>query len=374
MLTDAKIKALKPQEKRYSTLDSDGLYIEVLPGGGKHWRVRKRHAGGEIKRSLGKYPAVSLREARRLRDNLLEMLERNGARETFESVATEWLETKVEPIRASRHTETIVSRLRRFVFPAIGQMPVSEVSPPELLSIAREIERTGKIETARRTVQICGQVMRYAVATGRARYDPSGALKGALAPTRVKHRATITNPREIGGLMRAIDGLKKSPIVRAALLIQAYTFVRPGELRRARWGEISKEDWKIPAEKMKMRRPHIVPLSSQAQKVLKDLEPLTGGSEWVFPAARDKTRPMSDMTVNAALRRLGYGKDEITGHGFRSMASTILNENGWPADVIERQLAHVEKNAVRAAYNHAEYLPKRREMMQWWADWLNGQK
>ena len=221
---------------------------------------------------------------------------------------------------------------------------------------------------------ICSQIFRYGVAIGLVERDIAADLRGALMPVKSKRYPTITDPQEIGALMRAIKSINGSEIVRCALLLLAYTFVRPGELRTAEWNEIDfiTAEWRIPAEKMKMKRMHIVPLSRQAMDVLEEIKPFTyPTSRYIFPSIRNFNRPMSDTTINAALRRLGYGKEEFTGHGFRSMASTILNENGWPADVIERQLAHVEKNTVRAAYNHAEYLDQRREMMQWWADWLD---
>lgn len=376
MLTDVQIRKYVPKEKRYSVLDGQGLYIEVMPNGNKFWRLRKTIGEKEMKRSLGKYPDVSLKEARRLRDRMIDELEAEAEgqprRTTFREVADEWLEKRVEPVRTYGHIRTITSRLQRLILPYIGDKPVNEVSAPDLLSIVRRIENRGQIETAHRALQICGQVMRYAIATGRADRDPSGDLRGAVMPKRKVHYPTITDPKKIGALMRAIDALSGSPMIRAALKFQAYTFVRPGELRKAEWSEIDTREalWKIPAEKMKMRRPHLVPLSRQALEVLEELRHITGQSRYLFPSPRDLNRPMSDATVNAAIRRMGYSQQEFTGHSFRSMASTILHEHKWQPAVIERQLAHAERNTVSAAYNHAEYLDERAEMMQWWADWL----
>lgn len=377
MLTDVQVRKLAPKKKRYSVLDGQGLYIEVMPTGKKFWRLRKAFGKKEMKRSLGQYPDVSLKEARRLRDRMIDELEAEAEgqpkRATFREVADEWLEKRVEPVRTYGHIRTITSRLQRLILPYIGDKPINEVSAPDLLSIVRRIENRGQIETAHRALQICGQVMRYAIATGRADRDPSGDLRGAVMPKRKVHYPTITDPKKIGALMRAIDALSGSPMIRAALKFQAYTFVRPGELRRAEWSEIDTKEalWKIPAEKMKMRRPHLVPLSRQALEVLEELRHLTGQSRYLFPSPRDLKRPMSDATVNAAIRRMGYSQQEFTGHSFRSMASTILHEHKWQPAVIERQLAHAERNTVSAAYNHAEYLDERTEMMQWWADWLD---
>jgi integrase len=379
MLTDNVIKKAKIKEKRYMLSDSDGLYLEIMPSGKKYWRLRYWIDGKEYKHSIGQYPAVGLKEAREIRDEMKASVMRSGqpvsklVDKTFEAVAQDWLQKKVFPIRTKNHIRTVTSRLDRLILPYIGQKLMSEISPTDILAIIRMIEARGTYETAHRVLQICSQIFRYGIAIGMAERDIAADLRGALVPVKTAGYPTITDPQEIGALMRAIRGLNGSEIVRSALLVLAYTFVRPGELRTAEWEEVSLEaaEWRIPAEKMKMKRMHIVPLSRQAVSVLASLRPFTSSSRFVFPSARSFSRSMSDTTVNAALRRLGYGQEDFTGHGFRSMASTILNENGWPADVIERQLAHVEKNAVRAAYNHAEYLDQRREMMQWWADWLD---
>jgi integrase len=262
------------------------------------------------------------------------------------------------------------------VFPWLGARPIGEITGPELLTALRRVENRGVVETAHRVMQNCSQVFRYAVATGRAQRDPTFDLRGALPPVRSNHFASITEPKAIGGLLRAIDVYKGSFITQCALRLAPLVFVRPGELRRAEWAEfdLDASEWRIPASKMKMRVMHIVPLSAQAVSILRDLRPLTGTVKYVFPGTRGKDRPMSENTVLAALRRMGYGTDDMTGHGFRSMASTILNEQGWNRDAIERQLAHAERDNVRAAYNYAEHMPERRKMMQQWADYLDGLK
>ncbi|MEW6439662.1 MAG: integrase arm-type DNA-binding domain-containing protein [bacterium] len=388
-LSDATIKNAKPREKPYKLADERGMYLEVAPSGGKWWRLKYRFDGKEKLISLGVYPDVGLKKARARRDEARKLLaagaDPSAARKaekaakaaaganSFEAVAREWFE-KFSPTWAD--PDTVIRRLELHAFPWIGARPVREVTPPELLSVLRRIEALGVLETAHRTAQLCGQVFRYAVRTGRAERDPSADLKGALSPVRKKHLASITDPKAIGGLLRAIDSYQGSLITRCALKLAPLTFVRPGELRKAEWGEVNLEagEWRIPAGRMKARALHIVPLSTQAVEVLKQLHPLTGRGRYLFPSARTDSRPMSDNAILAALRRMGFEKEEMTGHGFRSMASTILNEQGWHKDAIERQLAHAERNPVRAAYNYAEYLPERRKMMQAWADYLDGLK
>jgi integrase len=266
--------------------------------------------------------------------------------------------------------------LEQGIFPWLGAKPIREIAAPDLLAALRRIEERGAIETAHRTKQACGQVFRYAVATGRAERDPTGDLRGAIPPANGKRFATITEPKAVGKLLRAIEGYEGSFIVRCALRLAPLVFVRPGELRTAEWAEFDLEraEWRIPGEKMKMKSPHMVPLSRQALEVLGELHPLTGSGRYLFPGERSKDRPMSSNTVNAALRRMGYGSDEMTGHGFRAMACSILNEQGWNPDAIERQLAHAERSKVRAAYLRSEYLDERRRMMQAWADYLDGLK
>lgn len=385
-LTDSAIRNAKPKEKNYKLADGGGLYLLVTTKGGKWWRLDYRFQGKRKTLSMGVYPDVSLKSARDRRSaaktQLADGIDPGEIRKAtkasqsdadgFEAVAREWWGQR-EPTWSKTHSSRIILRLEKDVFPWIGHRPIGEISAPELLTVLRRIESRGALETAHRIHQSCGQIFRYAVATGRAQRDPSADLKGALPPTRQKHHASITDPKKIGELLRVIDGYEGSLVTRCALQLASLTFVRPGELRHAEWSEIDldKAEWRIPPEKMKMRTLHIVPLSTQALAVLKEIKPLTGRGKYVFPGIRTNRRPMSENTVNAALRRLGYTKEEMTGHGFRSMASTILNEQGWHRDAIERQLAHAERNSVRAAYNYAEHMPERIKMMQRWAEYLD---
>lgn len=386
-LTDTQIKNAKPRDKAYVLNDGRGLNLEVSPKGGKWWRLRYTFSGKPNRLSLGIYPDISLAQARERRDEARKLVaqgvdpaavrkgeaaERQALGETFQAIAEEWFQE-------FRHTwtedtaETIISRLRMDVFPYLGTRPIREITPPELLAVIRRIAARGAVETARRDLQKCGQIFRYAVATGRAERDITADLRGAIPPPTQRHFASIHSPTEIGELLRAIDAYRGSPVTRCALKLAPLTFVRPGELRRAEWSEIDldKAEWRIPAAKMKMRELHIVPLSRQALEALREIQPITGESAYVFPGGRSYARPMSENAVLAALRRMGYERGEMTGHGFRSMASTLLHEQGWQSDVIERQLAHGERNKVKAAYNFAQHLPERRRMMQAWADYLD---
>lgn len=386
-LTDTKVKTVKPTEKPLKLFDGWGLYLLVTPTGGKLWNLKYRIDGKEKKLSLGAYPDVSLAEARQKRDHARTLLASGvdpgdtkkaqkaagvEETETFEVIAREW-HSKFAPSWATSHAVKILRRLELYVFPWLGTRPIKSITAPELLSVLRRIEAKGTLETAHRTQQNCSQVFRYAVATGRAERDPSGDLRGAIPPANNKHMATITDPKEIAGLLRAIDDYRGSIVTRCALRLAPLVFVRPGELRQAEWREINFEtaEWRIPAEKMKASVLHIVPLSRQALAILSEIYPLTGHARYVFPSPRTDERPMSNNAVLAALRRMGYAKEEMSGHGFRSMASTLLNEQGWNRDAIERQLAHAERNSVRAAYNYAEFMPERRKMMQAWADYLD---
>ena len=389
-ITDTKIRTAKPSPKDYKLFDGGGLYLLVTTTGGKLWHLKYRIEGKEKKLTLGSYPDVSLVEARQKRDQARALVASGvdpndtkkaqkvagtEEKETFEVVAREW-HAKFSSSWASSHGGKIMRRLELYVFPWLGDRPIKKIIAPELLSVLRRIEAKGTLETAHRTQQNCGQVFRYAVATGRAERDPSGDLRGAIPPASAKHMATITDPKEIAGLLRSIDGYMGGIVTRCALQLAPLTFVRPGELRHAEWAEINLEaaEWRIPAEKMKAGVLHIVPLSRQAMEVLQEIQPLTGHGRYVFPSPRTDSRPMSSNAVLSALRRMGYAKDEMSGHGFRSMASTLLNEMGWNRDAIERQLAHAERNSVRAAYNYAEFLPERKKMMQAWADHLDGIK
>jgi len=396
-LTDTAIRSAKPQTKAVKLFDGGGLYVEVNPAGGKWWRWKYRFGGKEKRLSLGVYPDVSLKAAREKRDaarqqlaagidpgqaRRAEKLAQAGA-ESFEAIAREW-HAKFSPGWVASHGDRILKRLEKDLFPWIGKRPIAEIKAPELLAVLRRIESRGALETAHRAMQNCGQVFRYAVATGRAERDPTGDLRGALPAPKEKHHASIIDQKRIGELLRAIDAYEGFFATKCALRLAPLVFVRPGELRKAQWPEIDldKAEWRIPAERMKMREQHIVPLSQQAVAILRELEPLTNRAmpskpdapRYIFPGAQSRERPMSENAVLAALRRMGYTKDEMTGHGFRSMASTLLHEQGWNHQVIERQLAHAERNAVSAAYNFAEHLPERRKMMQAWADHLDGLK
>jgi integrase len=388
-LTDAAIRNAKPAAKPFRLFDGGGLYVEVTPAGGKLWRLKYRFGGKEKRLAFGAYPDVGLKDARERRDEARKLLANDvdpgalkqaskraataATEHTFEAIAREW-HTKHAPSWTAANGERIMRRLEKDVFPWLGSRPIAEVTASELLTVLRRIEDRGALETAHRALQDCGRLFRYAVATGRAERDPSGDLRGALPPVKVRHHASITDTKAVGGLLRAIDGYQGEFITKCALRLAPLLFVRPGELRRAEWAEIDLDgaEWRISAEKMKMRAPHIVPLSTQAVAILRELHAVTGKGRYVFPSIRTSERPMSENTVNAALRRLGYSKEEMTGHGFRSMASTTLNEQGWHRDAIERQLAHAERDSVRAAYNYAEHLPERRKMMQHWADYLAG--
>ena len=387
-LTDKSIRTARHSDKAVRLFDGGGLYLEFAPKGGKWWRLKYRFGGKEKRFSLGVYPHVTLKQARERRDEAKKLLA-NGidpsvqrkasnaavterAANSFEAIAREWF-ASFSRKWVKGHSDKVLRRLEHNVFPYLGARPIAEITTPELLVVLRKVEGRGAIETAHRTKQNCSQVFRYAVATGRAERDPTVELRGALTPVRERHHPTITDPKAIGALLRAIDGYDGSLVTRCALQLAPLTFVRPGELRRAEWPEFDfdKAEWRIPADRMKMREQHIVPLSTQAVAVLMELQPLTGRNRYVFPGARTNGRPMSENTVNAALRRLGYASDQMTGHGFRSMASTLLNEQGWHRDAIERQLAHAERDNVRAAYNYAEHLPERRRMMQAWSDYLD---
>lgn len=387
-LTDIAIRKAKPIEKVQRLFDGGGLYLEISPGGGKWWRLKYRHLGKEKRLSLGTYPDTGLAEARGKRDAARKLLaagvdpsehrkaakaaSRERASNSLEVVAREWL-AKQKSAWVESHAEKIQLRLENDVFPWLGSRPVADVTAKELLSTINRIVDRGAVESAHRVLQNCGQIFRYAIATGRAERDPAAALKGALPKVRQVHRATITDPKAIGSLMRAIDTYQGSLVTRCALKLAPLLFVRPGELRHAEWDEIdlAAAEWSIPAAKMKMREPHLVPLSRQAIDVLRELQSLTGGGRFVFPSARSPKRPMSDNAILSSLRRMGFAKDEMTGHGFRAMARTILDEtlNVRP-DYIEHQLAHAVRDPNGRAYNRTAFLAERREMMQRWADYL----
>ena len=399
-LTDTAIRNAKPgitpagkeTAKPYKLGDAGGLYLEVAPTGGKWWRLKYRHGGKEKRLSLGVYPDVSLKDARQRRDDARKLLandidpaenrkavkasQAERAGNSFEVIAREWY-AKQSATWSENHGSRIIQRLERDIFPWIGGRPIAEITAHELLAVLRRIEARGAVETAHRAHQNCGQVIRYAVATGRAARDPSPDLKGALPPVKEKHHAAITDPKKIGALLRAIDDYQGQFVTKCALRIAPLVFVRPGELRKAEWAEfdLDKAEWNIPAERMKMREPHLVPLSAQAVAILLELHPLTGQGKFVFPGARTNGRPMSDNAILAALRRMGFAKDEMSGHGFRAMARTILDEVlGVRPDYIEHQLAHAVRDPNGRAYNRTAHLVERHKMMQQWADYLDKMK
>jgi integrase len=383
-LSESRIRSARPADKAYKLYDERGLYLKVETSGSRLWRFKYRFAGKERLLALGAYPDVPLKRAREKRDDARRLVadgvdpcaQRQDVKAaeavTFAGVAAEWLE--LHRRRFARATyEKAVWTFNDLVNPFIGSRPVASITAPELLAVLRRLERRGKHETAHRTKQRCGQVFRYAIATGRAMRDVSADLRGALAPVVTKNHAAIIEPRKIGALLRAIDSYIGHPPTQAALKLAPLVFLRPGELRQGEWAEIDLDgaEWRIPASRMKMREHHIVPLATQSIAILRELHAITGRGRYVFPSPRSADRPMSENSVTAALRRMGYSGEEMTWHGFRSLASTSLNEQGWHPDLIELQLAHTERNAVRSAYNRAQRLVERRKMMQHWADHLD---
>ncbi|MBF0401823.1 MAG: tyrosine-type recombinase/integrase [Magnetococcales bacterium] len=385
-LSDTTIRNAKPAEKPFKLTDGDGMYLLVNKAG-RYFRLDYSFAGTRKTLALGVYPEVSLKLARERRDDARRLLANgidpsaqkraekaaNPLDGTFEVIARQWIEKMVKPTATEKHTLLVTRRLEIDAFPAIGARQIRDLRAPDILALLEKMEQRGVIVSAHRVRQIIGQVFRFAVASGKADFDPTSALRGALTPVKEEHHPTITDPAAIGELLRAIDGYAGSFVSMAALRLAPLVFVRPGELRQAEWTEfdLDASEWRIPGTRMKMRELHIVPLSRQAVAILRELHPLTGHGRYVFPGARSDDRPMSENTVNAALRRMGYEVGQMTGHGFRSMASTLLNEMGWGTDAIERQLSHDERNSVRAAYNSATYMPERKRMMQAWADHLD---
>ncbi|MBV9288219.1 MAG: tyrosine-type recombinase/integrase [Hyphomicrobiales bacterium] len=385
-LTELQVRSAKPQTKVSKLSDGGGLQLWVTPEGAKRWRLAYRFGGGQKLMAIGVYPAVGLKEARAAREKAKRLLtegldpsevkkqakiERaNASENTFAAIAGELIGKKRREGKAGV-TIGKAEWLLSLAGPVLGNRPIKDITAPEILAVLRTVESRGKLETAKRLRATIGQVFRYAVATGRADADPTGALSGAIASPLVKHRSAIVEPKAFGGLLRAIATYEGAPETLAALEVAALTFVRPGELRSAEWSEFDLDSaiWSIPADKMKRRRPHRVPLSARALEVLRDLRAITGKGRFLFPSVRSVKRCMSENTINAALRRLGFGADEMTAHGFRSAASSILNESGlWNPDAIERQLAHVDKDSVRRAYARADYWDERVRMMNWWAE------
>ncbi len=387
-LTNTAIHKAKPARKPVRLFDGGGLYLEISPSGGKLWRWKYRVDGKEKRLAFGPYPAISLVIARKYRDEARELLAQKidpgedrkkqkaekaeRATNSFEIVAREWF-AKYSPVWAPSHSEKIIKRLENDIFPWIGGRPIAEITAPELLKILRRMEGRGALDTAHRAHQNCGQVFRYAVATGRAVRDPSTDLRGALPPAKHKHFAAITEPAKVGQLLRAIDAFQGTFPVQCALRLAPMLFVRPGELRKATWDgfKLDKGEWHYLVTKTKTD--HVVPLSSQAVAILGELQKLTGQRQHVFPGGRDPKKPMSEAAVNAALRRMGYDtRTEITGHGFRAMARTILEEQlGVRPEIVEQQLAHTVRDPLGRAYNRTTHLAERRKMMQRWADYLD---
>jgi integrase len=389
-LSEIKVRNAKLQARAYKLFDGGGLYLFVTPSGGKLWHFKYRFNNKEKKLAFGSYPEISLLDARIKRDEARSQLAhgidpgvvrkaqkqaQTQEAETFEIVAREW-HKRFFSTWSGKYAETLMSRLELYVFPWIGKKPIAEIKPPEMLSVLRRIESRGTLDTAHRVKIICGQVFRYAVSTGRAERDSTSDLRGALPRTQKTHRAAITEPKKVGSLLRSIDAYQGSFIVKCALKLAPLVFLRPGELRHGEWEEISFEDaeWNIAGSKMKMKEPHLTPLSRQAIAILKELHKLTGNGKYIFPG-RTSQRPMSDNAILAALRNMGYAKEEMSGHGFRAMARTMLDEVlQFRPDIIEHQLAHAVRDPNGRAYNRTSHLAERKKMMQTWADYLDGLK
>jgi integrase len=390
-LTDKEIRNLKPPMKPKKRKDGGGLYLYLTPNGLKSWRHDYAFQGKRNTLTFGTYPDVSLKVAREklvdakrlLRQGINPGLQKKAAltsqeaekQDTFEAVSREWFETKKNGLKES-YSSRIIGRIEHDLLPFLADRPISEITAPELLGVLRKIEARDAVVTAHRCLQYSGQIFRYAIATGRGvTHDISADLRGTLKSAVHSHFSSLTEPKKIGELLRTIDSYTGNPVVTLALKMAPYVFVRPGELRQAEWTEIDlgSATWKIPAEKMKMKQAHFVPLATQVIAILEELRHYTGSGRYLFSSMRTNDRPISDMTLLAGLRRLGFSKEEMTIHGFRSIASTLLNERGYNRDWIERQLAHSE-HGVRAVYNYADYLPNRRIMMQEWADYLDSLK
>ena len=390
-LTDLQVQKLKPQAKQYTKFDGNGLYILITPAGGKLWRFKYNFEGKQNLLAFGHYPETSLSEARDKRIAARKLLEKGidpaavrkaekddavKQAETFEVIAREWHE-KFKPAWSEGHAKTTLDRLEDYVFPIIGHIPIAEVKAPELREVLSKIEEKGIVDTAHRLRAVCGQILRYAVAFGKAEHDYSADLRGMIPAAKKSHMAAIIEPAEVGKLLTAIDGYQGGFVVKSALILAPLVCVRPGELRRAEWTEIDLENalWAIPGTKMKRRKEHIIPLSHQAVRVLKEIKPMTGQSRYVFPNGRSFGRPLSGNGVVCAIRVLGYDKDTMTGHGFRAVFRTLADEvlHERP-DLIECQLGHAVRDVNGRAYNRTSFLDERRTMMQRWADYLDGLK
>jgi integrase len=388
-LSDTAIRNIKAKDKPQKLADGGGLYLLLNPSGARWWRLKYRFGGKEKLLSLGTYPDTGLKDAREKRDAARKLLasgidpavqrraekaaglERAG--NSFEVIAREW-HAKQSQTWVELHASRIMLRLENDIFPWLGKRPIAEINAKELLTTVNRTVSRGAVESAHRVLQNCGQIFRYAIVTGRAEHNPAVDLRGALPPVKQKHLAAITDANAIGGLLRAIDSYQGTFVTKCALRLAPMVFVRPGELRQAEWKEFDLDaaQWNIPAEKMKMREPHLVPLAPQALEILRELQPLTGGGRYVFPSARSPRRPMSNNAVLSALRRMGYATNEMSGHGFRAMARTVLDETlHFRPDYIEHQLAHAVRDPNGRAYNRTAHLSERRKMMNAWADYLD---
>ena len=390
-LKAAEIKAAKPREKPYKLADGKGMFLLVNPNGSKYWRLKYRYGGKEKLLALGVYPERSLADAREDRDEarrklakgvdpgvtkrLKKLADKYEGENTFKAVADEWFENKMGE-KSDSYRDRTMRLLKNDLYPSLGHRPVNQIDPPELLAALRKVESRGAVDMAHRAKQTAGQIFRYAISTVRADRDPSADLKGALKSRTKKHYPAITDPEEVGRLLIAIDAFQGTPVVKTALQLSPLLFQRPGEVRAMKWSEINWDtsQWELPPEKMKMRQPHIVPLSKQALTLVRFIEQHTAHrGEYVFPSHRGASRPLSDNGLRTALRTMGYDNDTMTPHGFRAMARTILDEVlKWRVDYIEHQLAHAVKDANGRAYNRTAHLAERRTMMQAWADYLDG--
>ncbi len=386
-LTDTRIKSLKNSGKPTKISDGNGLHLYLSASGKKLWRMTYYFDQKEKLLSFGEYPFISLERAREKRKEVKQLLaegidpgahkkavqkaQLSETNDIFKNIALEWHETRTADF-TEKHRGTVMYRMDKYIFPIIGGEHITRLEAPDILSVVKPIEQKGQNETARRLLQIISQVYRYAIITGRAKHNVASDLSGALRPRKVTHRAALTEPTRVAQLLRDCDNYEGYFPIVCALRLAPLVFVRPTELRAAEWSEVNlkEKEWRIPAERMKMKQMHVVPLSKQAVRIIKELQPFSGSEKYLFPSIRTSTRPLSDATLLNAIRRMGYGKDEMCTHGFRSIASTLLNELGYNRDWIERQLAHGERDEVRAAYNYAEYLPERRRMMQEWSDYL----
>jgi len=385
-LTAVAVKQAKAESKTKRLYDELGLYLELSPKGGKWWRFKYRYGGKEKRISLGTFPDVSLAMARQRRDEARRFLADKvdpsqqrkrskskstlAAADTFRAVSEQWVVRKSESWSAI-HLKNVTSKLQRDILPWLGNMPVSDIVPSDVLAVVRRVEARGAVETAHRVLSICGQIMRFAVASGVATHDVSQDLKGALTTRKKRHLSAAVTPQEAAAIIKAIHGYQGTQVVRSALKLAPLTFVRPGELRQAKWSDINLDTASWTFKASKTGTDHIVPLSAQSQLVLNQLHPITGHCEWVFPSARSRNRPMSNNAILSALRRLDIPSEQMSGHGFRAMARTLLDEElGFRPDIIEHQLAHTVRDPLGRAYNRTQHLAERKRMMQAWADYL----